>query len=224
MDLQLSDRVVLVVGGGGYVGRAVSDRLRAEGATVVTASRTSGDVALDASDDDSVTVAVAAVLAEHGRIDGLVVTAAPSARTLDPARANDPAQVLGAVDGKAMTFLRVANAVMPGMRDAGFGRVVVISGQNAWIAGNTTANVRNVATNAVAKNLADLYAGSGVSVNVVNPGIVTDEPGSAVDRGMGGESSPTQIADLVAFLSSPLSALSGESIAIAHRMLGVATV
>lgn len=224
MDLQLSDRVVLVVGGGGYVGRTVAARLREEGAVVVTASRSSGDVTMDASSDDSVTAAIASVLAEHGRLDGLVVTAAPSAGTLDAAKTNDPAQVLGAVDGKAMTFLRVANAVMPGMRDAGFGRVVVISGQNAWIAGNTTANVRNVATNAVAKNLADQYAGTGVAVNVVNPGMVDDDPAAEVPKGMGGESSPTQIADLIAFLSSPLSALSGESIAIAHRMLGVATV
>jgi NAD(P)-dependent dehydrogenase (short-subunit alcohol dehydrogenase family) len=110
------------------------------------------------------------------------------------------------------------------MRDAGFGRVVVISGQNAWIAGNLTANVRNVATNAVAKNLADSAVGTGVTVNVVNPGMVDDEPTDEVAPGWGGESSPQQIADLVAFLTSPISVVSGESIAIAHRQLGVATV
>jgi NAD(P)-dependent dehydrogenase (short-subunit alcohol dehydrogenase family) len=84
MDLQLSDRVVLVVGGAGYIGRAVTDRLRTEGATVVVASRTAGDVALDGSSDESVSAAVAGVLAEHGRIDGLVVTAAPSTRCSRP--------------------------------------------------------------------------------------------------------------------------------------------
>lgn len=223
MDLQLTDRVVLVVGGAGYIGRVVSDRLREEGATVVVASRHSGGgVTLDASDPESVTAAIDAVLDAHGRIDGLVVTAAPSAGTLDPALANDPDQVLGAIDGKAIGFLRVANAVLPGMRGRGFGRVVVISGQNAFITGNTTALVRNAATNVIAKSLADEHAGSGVAVNVVNPGTVTDEPGPDVATGRGGESSPTQIADLVAFLISPLSALSGESIAIAHRMRGVA--
>ena len=53
---------------------------------------------------------------------------------------------------------------------------------------------------------------------------MTDEPSGSVQRGAGGESSPQQIADLVAFLSSPLSVVSGESISIAHRMLGSVSV
>lgn len=223
MDLQLTDRVVLVVGGAGYIGSVVSEKLREEGATVVVASRRPGDgVILDASDDASVTAAVESVLADHGRIDGLVVTAAPSAGTLDPARADDPDQVLEAISGKAIGFLRVANAVIPAMRGRGFGRIVVVSGQNAFITGNTTASVRNGATNVIAKNLADGLVGTGVTVNIVNPAVVSDEPGTGVSVGRGGESSPAQIADLIAFLTSPLSALSGESISIAHRMLGVA--
>jgi NAD(P)-dependent dehydrogenase (short-subunit alcohol dehydrogenase family) len=236
MDLQLSDRVALVVGGKGYIGAAVVDRLRAEGATVVVASRSASDVsdasgvatsgvalsgvAMDTADQASVDAGVARVLAEHGRIDVLVVTAAPSARTLDQAKRSDPEQVAQAVDGKALGFLRVANAVLPAQRDAGFGRVVVVSGQNAYLSGNITASLRNTAVNVIAKNLADEVAGSGVTVNVVNPGTVTDDPSAEVQRGAGGESSPTQIADLVAFLSSPLSAVSGESISIAHRVLG----
>ncbi|MCY1693615.1 SDR family NAD(P)-dependent oxidoreductase [Curtobacterium sp. SL109] len=243
MDLQLSDRVALVVGGKGYIGTAVVDRLRAEGATVVVASRSASDdegagmseagtsgaatsgaatsaVAMDTADQASVDAGVARVLAEHGRIDVLVVTAAPSARTLDPAKRSDPEQVAQAVDGKALGFLRVANAVLPAQRDAGFGRVVVVSGQNAYLSGNITASLRNTAVTVIAKNLADEVAGSGVTVNVVNPGTVTDEPSAEVQRGAGGESSPTQIADLVGFLSSPLSAVSGESISIAHRVLG----
>jgi NAD(P)-dependent dehydrogenase (short-subunit alcohol dehydrogenase family) len=223
MDLQLTDRVVLVVGGAGYVGTAVTDRLRQEGATVVVASRhAENGVVLDAADQESVDAAIDTVLTEHGRIDGLVVTAAPSALTLDPAKSSDPDQVLQAIDGKAMGFLRVANAVLPVMSRASFGRVVVISGQNAFLTGSITASARNAATNVVAKNLADAHAGSGVTVNVVNPGMVTDEPSSEVSRGYGGESSPQQIADLTAFLVSPLSVVSGESIAIAHRLLGVA--
>ncbi len=228
MDLQLSDRVALVVGGKGYIGRAVADRLRAEGATVVVASRSAEDrddsVPMDTASQESVDAGLASVLGRHGRIDVLVVTAAPSARTLDPARKSDPDQVAEAIDGKALGFLRVANAVLPHQRAAGSGRVVVISGQNAYISGNITASLRNTAVNVIAKNLADELAGSGVSVNVVNPGTVTDEPGSEVQHGAGGESSPQQIADLVAFLSSPLSALSGESISIAHRMLGSVVV
>ncbi|MFJ3379497.1 SDR family NAD(P)-dependent oxidoreductase [Curtobacterium sp. NPDC090217] len=223
MDLQLTDRVALVVGGKGYIGSAVADRLRAEGATVVVASRSATDddgVAIDTADQASVDAGVASVIAQHGRIDVLVVTAAPSAGTLDPAKKSDPDQIARAVDGKALGFLRVANAVLPGQREAGFGRVVVVSGQNAYFSGNITASLRNTAVSVIAKNLADEAAGSGVTVNVVNPGTVTDEPVAEVQRGSGGESSPQQIADLIAFLSSPLSMVSGESISIAHRVLG----
>jgi NAD(P)-dependent dehydrogenase (short-subunit alcohol dehydrogenase family) len=223
MDLQLTGRVVLVVGGAGYIGSAIVDRAREEGATVVVASRHpgAGGVELDGRDDGSVRAAVAAVLAEHGRIDATVVTAAPSLGTLDPALSNDPDQVADAIAGKALTFLRVANAVLPVMREAGFGRVVGIAGQAAVLTGNLAGAVRNTAMIVAAKNLADELAGTGVGVNVVNPGFVTDDPAAAVTTGQGGQSSPAQIADLVAFLISPRNVVSGESIAIGHRVLGV---
>ena len=223
MDLELVGRVVLVVGGNGFIGSAVVARLEAEGATVVVGSRGGPrGIRMDATDAASVNTAVAAVLAEHGRLDGLVVTAAPSAQTLDPARHADPDQVIEAVDVKAMAFLRVANAVLPGMVEAGFGRVVGVSGQNAFLTGNVTGSVRNAALIIAAKNLADGVAGSGVTVNTVSPGIVTPTPSSEVRPGAPGESSPEQIADLIAFLLSPRSAaVSGESIATGHRVRGI---
>jgi NAD(P)-dependent dehydrogenase (short-subunit alcohol dehydrogenase family) len=221
MDLQLGKRVVLVVGGTGLIGSAVVKRARDEGATVVVASRQGGEgIVMDARDDASVTAAVEQIMTEFGRLDAVVVSAAPSARTLDPARNGDPAQVAEAFDGKVLTFLRVANAVIPTMRAAGFGRIVGISGQNAFITGNITGSIRNAALIIAAKNLADELAGTGVSVTTVNPGIVSETPATEVERGKGGESSPTQIADLVAFLISPIAAVSGESIAIGHRVRG----
>jgi NAD(P)-dependent dehydrogenase (short-subunit alcohol dehydrogenase family) len=221
MDLQLSDRVVLVVGGTGFIGSAIVDTFLAEGATVVSAARgETADVVLDASDDASIAAALERVRTEHGRLDAVVVTAAPAAQTLDQSRLSDPAQVAEAVEGKAMAFLRVANAVIPGMREAGFGRIVGVSGQNALLTGNITGSVRNAALLIAAKNLADELAGTGVAVNVVNPGPVTESPSSEVPAGKPGESSPQQIADLVAFLVSPRSSLSGESIATGHKVRG----
>ena len=138
----------------------------------------------------------------HGRLDGLVVAAAPSAQTLDASRNSDPVQVLDAVDAKAMTFLRLANAVVPIMTESNYGRIVGVSGQNAYLTGNVTGAVRNAAMIITAKNLADELAGSGVTVNTVNPGTVSANPSVAVEPGRGGESSPDEIADLVAFLVS----------------------
>ncbi|MFL0388717.1 SDR family oxidoreductase [Curtobacterium sp. 179-B 9B NHS] len=227
MDLELTGRVALVVGGRGYIGSVVAETLRREGARVVVASRNAdGDdaVAMDTASQESVDAGVARVLDQHGRIDVLVVTAAPAAGTLDPERASDPDQVAAAIDGKALGFLRVANAVLPVQRDAGFGRVVVVSGQNAYLSGNVTTSLRNAATSIIAGNLADQSVGTGVTVNVVNPGAVTDDPARTVQPGAGGESSPQQIADLVAFLSSPRSVVSGESVSIGHRVLGQLTI
>lgn len=214
---------MLVVGGHGLIGTAVVERLRAEGAIAVPASRHAPDgIVLDAGDDASVAAGFAQLNARHGRLDGVVVTAAPSARTLDPARNSDPAQVLAAFEGKALTFLRVVNAALPRLTAAGYGRIVGISGQNAFVTGNVTGSVRNAALIIAAKNLADQVAGTGVTVNAVSPGIVTATPATEVERGRSGESTPANIADLVAFLVSPLAgAISGESIAVGHRVRGV---
>jgi NAD(P)-dependent dehydrogenase (short-subunit alcohol dehydrogenase family) len=223
MDLQLGGHVALVVGGTGLIGRAVVEQLRAEGATVVAASRHAVDgITLDAQDSASVTAALQQVVEQHGRLDALVVAAAPSAQTLDASRHADPDQVLAAIDAKAMSFLRLANAALPIMTRAGYGRIVGVSGQNAFLTGNVTGSVRNAALIIAAKNLADSLAGSGVTVNTVSPGAVVASPATEVEVGRGGESSPEQIADLIAFLVSPRSAaVSGESIAIGHRVRGV---
>lgn len=226
VDLQLRQRVVIVVGGTGLIGSAVVARLSDEGATVVVASRHATDegVRMDAGDEQSVAQGVQEVIRRHGRIDALVVAAAPAAHTLDQSRNSDPAQVTAAFEAKAMVFLRAANAVIPIMRSAGYGRIVVVSGQNAFLTGNITGSVRNAATILIAENLADELANTGIQVNAVNPAAVTAEAGQEVQPGRGGNATPQQIADLVAFLSSPLSAVSGESIAVGHRVLGVTSL
>lgn len=226
MDLQLHGRVVLVVGGTGLIGSAVVERLVAEGATAVVASRRgTGGIELDARDDASVTTAISQVVRNHGRLDGVVVAAAPSAQTLDPTRNSDPAQVLEAIDAKALAFLRVANASLRVMTEAGYGRIVGISGQNAFVTGNVTGAVRNAALIIAAKNLADSVAGTGVTVNTVSPGIVSENPAPDVAHGKAGESRPMDIANLVTYLISPLSgAVSGESIAVGHRVRGATSL
>ncbi len=146
MNLELDGRVVLVVGGTGLIGRAVVEHLQHEGATAVIASRHAEDgIVIDAQNQASVDAGFATVLERHGRLDALVVAAAPSARTLDAARNSDPEQVLAAIDAKALSFLRLANAALPIMTAAGYGRIVGVSGQNALLTGNVTGSVRNAA-------------------------------------------------------------------------------
>lgn len=222
MDLQLRDRVILVVGGHGLIGSAVVRQLNEEGAIAVPASRSAAEgLVLDAADDASVAAGIKDVVETHGRLDGVVVAAAPSARTMDPSKNSEPGQVRDAVDGKALTFLRVANAALGHMRDHGYGRIVGISGQNAYVTGNIAGSVRNAALILAAKHLADGAAGTGITVNVVNPGIVTDDPSTDVPVGSSGQSTPADTARVVTFLLSPLTrTVSGEAIAVGHRARG----
>lgn len=223
MDLGIGGQVILVVGGTGLIGTATVRRLRDEGATAVAASRhaPAGGVVMDATDDRSVTDGVARVLAEHGRLDAVVVAAAPPAQTLDPTRNSDPAQAMAAFAAKPMAFLRVANAVLPHLVAAGRGVVVGVSGQNAFHTGNITGSVRNAALVITAKNLADAVAGTGVRVNVVNPGTVRVDAASDVAIGSSGQCTPDQVADVIVFLlSARASGVSGEEIAVGHRSRG----
>ncbi len=176
---------------------------------------------MDASDEASIQAGLRELLDRHGRLDGVVVAAAPRAQSLDATRNSDPAQVSEAFDAKPMVFLRVANAVVPIMRKAGFGRIVGVSGQNAFVTGNITGSIRNAALIIAAKSVADELAGTGVNVNTVSPGIVRSEPSTDIAIGQAGETTPQQIADVVTFLLSPRAFISGESIAVGHRVRGV---
>lgn len=106
------------------------------------------------------------------------------------------------------------------MREAGYGRIVGLSGQNAFLTGNLAGSVRNAAVIIAAKNLADSPAGT-CHRQYGQPRRRHD---AAVGRGccrQGWGLDPADIANLIAFLVSPLAgAISGESIAVGHRVRG----
>jgi len=226
MDLELAGRVVLVVGGTGLIGGAVVDLLRSEGAVPIAASLSGrGGLAMDVRDDASVAAGFTRLYAEHGRLDGVVVAAAPAALTLDPSRAADPAALRDALEVKTLGFLRVANAALEVMVPAGYGRIVGVAGQNAFLTGNLVGSVRNAALVLAAKNLADSVAGTGVTVNTVSPGVVQEFAPAQVEIGRSGEARLSEVASLIAFLVSPITeTISGESIAVGHRVRGISSL
>jgi NAD(P)-dependent dehydrogenase (short-subunit alcohol dehydrogenase family) len=224
MELGIEGRVALVTGGTGYLGAAVAESLRKEGVTVLTASRSSGEFPLDVQDESAVKAAVQRVVREHGSLDIVVMSVGTSAQKLDPALSDDPGQIAAQVDAKALSTLRVANAALPLMRERGWGRFVAINGQNVYMTASLMASVRNVSLAFIAGGLADAYAGTGVTVNVVNPGPVQDGPPIEPNAFGPGDCTPQQVAAAVTFLvSEAAGTISGESVAVGHKARAFAT-
>jgi len=89
---RMKDKVTLVIGGASGIGAAIAERVAAEGATVYLTGRRKAEIdavatrighgacgiVADASDPADIERAVAAVVAEHRRIDTLIFNAAVS--------------------------------------------------------------------------------------------------------------------------------------------------
>jgi len=228
MDLGIEGRVALVLGASKGLGRAVVGELAAEGARVAIASRSAEGLAAVASvtgatafvhdnaDLDAIPGLVADVTRSLGPIEILVTnTGGPPARP-DPLT-HPREEWEAAYRTLVLAPLELAQAVVPGMRERGFGRIVNIGSFTLRepAPNLTLSNSHRSATLATFKTLARALAGSGITVNSVLPGrIATDrlyelsggrEQAEATGRSevpAGRLGSPDEIAAAVAFLCS----------------------
>lgn len=196
MDLQLKGKRALVTGGSKGIGKAIARVLAQEGADVALLARTladlnaaSAEIALETGrnvvgvvastlDDGQVQRAVQEAIAQlGGSIDILVNAAAEPAGFSAPPKLGEIGSAYFHVemDTKVMGYIRTAQAVVPGMRANGWGRIVHISGLGARNTGNTVGSMRNVAVCALSKNMADELGPQGIQVNVVHPGTTRTE-------------------------------------------------
>ena len=183
MILGLAGRTALVFGGSRGIGAASARALAGEGVALGLTARSAEALApMLAEHPDSLPIAadltvagdaeraVAAMLARHGRIDLAVVSAGAaqggSFTVLDDQVWED------ALALKFMGMVRALRALIPPMRDAGFGRILVIVGNNgrqpnkAMLPGSAA----NAACLAVIRGLADDVAADGIRINALNPG------------------------------------------------------
>ena len=108
------------------------------------------------------------------------------------------------------------------MISSGFGRVVSVSGQNYLLTGSVTTAARNAVVTVASKTLADELAGTGVTLNVVDPGPVRPEPSPEVAPASPGDSRAEDVAAVVLFLASRAAgAVSGESVSVGHKVRGI---
>jgi NAD(P)-dependent dehydrogenase (short-subunit alcohol dehydrogenase family) len=257
MDLQLKGKRALVTGGSKGIGKAIAKALLLEGADVALLARheqtlldavselalqTGGDViavVADTTSDAQVRDAVATAAKQlGGAIDILVNAAAEPAGYAAPPRLEEIAGDFfhRELDVKVMGYIRCAREVVPGMRAAGWGRIVNISGLAARQTGSAVGSMRNIAVAALTKNMADELGPAGIQVTVVHPGITRTERTAAlvatraeatgrsakeIEREMAQGNSighlvdASEVADVVAFLCSPRSrAINGDAIAV----------
>jgi NAD(P)-dependent dehydrogenase (short-subunit alcohol dehydrogenase family) len=184
-------RTALVTGGGRGLGRAVALALAEQGVAVAVGARSTHEVdavagelheagrvaislPLDVADQASIDAATRRVADELGPVDFLVNNAGvvwPLGKLLTVS-AEDWEQ---SFDINLFGAVRCARAVLPGMLERGFGRIVNISSGAAKGAGMPAASAYSVAKAAldmVTSNLAEELAGTGVLVTGVRPGVV----------------------------------------------------
>ena len=124
-----SEKTAIVTGASSGIGRATAEALVQAGYTVFGTSRKAGDspsqvslLTCDVTDADSVSALVSSVLAQTGRIDLLVNNAGIG--LLGGAEEFSIPQVQALFDVNLFGVIRMANAVLPSMRQRGQGRII----------------------------------------------------------------------------------------------------
>lgn len=174
-------RVVLVTGASAGIGQACADLLHGTGWTVVGASRrgtASGGWApavVDVDRDPDVADGVAAVLAEHGRLDAVVVAAGWG--LAGPVEQTPMAEAKDQFETNFWGAVRVVRAALPAMRSQGAGRVVLLSsiGGVVGIPFQAFYSASKFALEGYAESLAYEVAPFGIDVTLVEPGNVRSE-------------------------------------------------
>ncbi len=192
MDTGLQGKTALVPASSSGIGLAIAQSLAAEGANVILAGRR-GDlvraeaerlpsavgIEIDLTTEDAPATLVAAAQDAFGPIDVLVLNSGGP----PPGTASEvsEAQVMASVHQLLIQHVRMANLVVPGMRERGWGRVVAVgsSGVQQPLDGLALSNIGRAGLSGYLKTLAAEVAADGVTVNMVLPGrIDTDRVGS----------------------------------------------
>ncbi len=189
----LHGRVALVAGGSGPIGAAAARALTAAGATVavhyrgrraaaeevVAACGRGIAIGVDLADEAAVDALVGEVEARLGAVTVLVNAAHPAGTGAAGVADMDGAFLDRHLDGLRAHHL-LCRRVVPGMRAAGFGRVVFVSGalMQRPAEGMGAYAAAKAGATALTRNLALEEGRHGITANVVAPGRVAepDEP------------------------------------------------
>lgn len=192
MQIDLGGQVFAVTGAAQGIGAAICAQLLAAGATVTVVDIDADGMAgltgvtrhtADLGNRDGAHAAMDAVLAAHGRIDGLVCSAGgvrgQVGRPVEDISEDDWRVIFAANVDAAMWC---AQAVAPGMKARGAGRIITISsgaGLRPSLTGIQAYASAKHALVGLTRQLALELGPHGITVNSVAPGFVISNPSTA---------------------------------------------
>jgi acetoacetyl-CoA reductase len=218
-------RVALVTGGTRGIGEAISKALKAGGYDVAATYAGNDEKAKafteatgiktykwNVGDYDSSKAGIAQVEADMGPIDVVVANAGITRDA--PFHKMTPEQWQEVIDTNLTGVFNTVHPVWPGMRERGFGRVIVISSINGQK--GQFGQVNYAATKAgdlgIVRSLAQEGAAKGITANAICPGYIATEMVMAVPEAVrekiigmipaGRLGEPDEIARCVSFLAS----------------------
>jgi len=196
MELGLRGKTAVVAGGSRGIGKAIALELGREGVDIVVAARSIGaleqsaeditaetgarcvPLVFDATDRASAEAMIERAVADLGSLNILVNSASlpsvlPSA--IGPIDTIDEEAFLDDFNVKYMGSLRLCRAAIPHMKQAGYGRIITISGGNARTPGNLSGGARNASLVHLSRTLAIQFGRDGITSNCIHPGITRTE-------------------------------------------------
>jgi 3-oxoacyl-[acyl-carrier protein] reductase len=230
MDLQLTDKTALVTGASAGIGRAIARGLAAEGVrTAIVARRTElleslsleieaagrqkpVEITADVMDEESIAAIARQAREGLGGVD-IIVNCAGGSRPL-PVDAPEERWE----EAMTLNFTRVrqlTHAMLPGMVDRGWGRIVNITGKSEPEGLNAAFSAK-AAVHAWSKGLSREIGQYGITINCIPPGRIMSEQirrnyppeyraeHAAKEIPMGRYGEPEELAALAVFLCSPV--------------------
>lgn len=193
MKLELRDRVALVCGASSGIGRAIAEGLAEEGARVAVVSRTEARIRAAAEEITARTGATVVPL-----VGDVADPEAPARLARETQQRLGPVEILvtnsggppamPAVEARAedlesacrlllLPVQRFAEAVLPGMRERGWGRIIAVTSiaVREPQPGLVLSNALRAAVTGYLKSVSDEVARDGITVNSVLPGYTATE-------------------------------------------------